>query len=577
MSVERDPAVVAAAADRREALEARWQRWVPRSIPQLLDLVAAAHPDRPYVLTEERVWSYADIAAESIRMAAGLAAQGIGPGDHVAVDLANFPETVALKYATGRLGAVSVSINFLLREQELGYVLRQSRAKLLITMDRFRDLDYLAALDGLAPGWDSGEQTGLPDLRAVFVHRTGQGGRQRGRTLADLIEAGRSISDAEVLARTRSVDPDSISDLLYTSGTTGAPKGAMLVHDAVLRTAYASAYTRTFGDGYRIGFAMPIYHVFGYVEAMMSVPFVAGAICPQTIFNAADMLTAVGTHRLDEIMGVPAMTSVLLQEARTNPYDLSSLTAVFSSGAVHPPGMFAAFKETFAVEHLFTAYGQTETTASTTCVQPGDPIEILQSTLGCHKPAGIAGDPALGGVLAVYRAVDADGNDVPAGQIGALIVRGPIVSRGYYDKPVETAELLDADGWLRTGDLGSIDADGYMRLTGRQKESYRCGGELVLPTEVEGVLLEHPAVAAVHVVGIPNERMGEVGCAWVIPNDPVAIDPDELIAHCKARLARFKVPAVVLFAKADEIPLTSTGKVKKFVLAERAVQEIAEN
>ncbi|HEX3612344.1 MAG TPA: AMP-binding protein [Sporichthyaceae bacterium] len=577
MSLQRDPAVVAAAAARREALEGRWRTWVPRSIPQFLDVVAAAHPERPYVITDGRVWTYGDIAAESIRLAAGLAAQGIGPGDHVAVDLANFPATVALKYATGRLGAVSVSINFLLREQELGYVLRQSRAKLLITMDRFRDLDYLAALDGLAPGWEDGRQSGLPDLRAVFVHPTGQADRPRGRTLADLVEAGRSIADAEVLERTRSVDPQSVSDLLYTSGTTGAPKGAMLVHDAVLRTAYASAYTRAFDDGHRICFAMPIYHVFGYVEATMAVPFVAGAICPRVVFTAPDMLGAVQAHRIDELMGVPAMTGPMLEEARANSYDLSSVRAVFSSGATHPPGMFAALREAFGAQNVFTAYGQTETTASTTCLQPGDPLEAAQGTLGCQKPAGIAGDPTLGGVLAVYRAVDAAGNDVPAGEIGALIVRGPIVSRGYYDKPAETAELIDPEGWLRTGDLGSIDADGYLCLTGRQKESYRCGGELVLPSEVEAVLLEHPAVAAAHVVGIPHERMGEVGCAWVVPNDPGALDGEDLTAHCAARLARFKVPAVVLFAKVDELPMTSTGKVQKFVLVERALREIGQS
>jgi fatty-acyl-CoA synthase len=394
--------------------------------------------------------------------------------------------------------------------------------------------------------------------------------------LADLVEAGRSIADAEVLERTRSVDPQSVSDLLYTSGTTGAPKGAMLVHDAVLRTAYASAYTRAFDDGHRICFAMPIYHVFGYVEATMAVPFVAGAICPRVVFTAPDMLGAVQAHRIDEVMGVPAMTGPMLEEARASSYDLSSVRAVFSSGATHPPGMFAALQETFGAQNVFTAYGQTETTASTTCLQPGDPLEAAQGTLGCQKPAGIAGDPTLGGVLAVYRAVDAAGNDVPAGEIGALIVRGPIVSRGYYDKPAETAELIDPEGWLRTGDLGSIDADGYLCLTGRQKESYRCGGELVLPSEVEAVLLEHPAVAAAHVVGIPHERMGEVGCAWVVPNDPGALDGEELTAHCAARLARFKVPAVVLFAKVDELPMTSTGKVQKFVLVERALREIGQ-
>ena len=362
--------------------------WQPRTIPQLLDHVAAEHPDRPYVLTDERTYTYADIAAWSIRLAAGLASRGIGPGDHVAVDLANYPETVALKYATGRLGAVTVSINFLLRQQELGYVLGQSRAKLLITMDRFRDLDYLAALDGLAPGWESGARrnersAGLPDLTGVFVLRTGQAPQGmtclgvRGRSLDELVESGRHITDAEILERTAAVDPHSVSDLLYTSGTTGMAKGAMLEHDAVLRTGYACAYTRAMDDGYRIGFAMPIYHVFGYVEATMSVPWVGGAICPKPSFDAVDMLSSVSRHQLNELMAVPAMTAPMLDEARKaaqseRAYDLSSLTTMFSSGAAHRAGMFAEMKELLGVERLFTAYGQTETTASTTCVMPGD-------------------------------------------------------------------------------------------------------------------------------------------------------------------------------------------------------------
>ncbi len=406
--------------------------------------------------------------------------------------------------------------------------------------------------------------------------RTGQGGGERGRTVEDLVAEGKNVSDAEILARTGEVDPNAVSDLLYTSGTTGMAKGAMLTHDAVLRTGYACAYTRAMDDGYRIGFAMPIYHVFGYVEATMSVPWVGGAICPKPSFDAVDMLASVSRHQLNELMAVPAMTAPMLDEARKNSYDLTSMTTMFSSGAAHRAGMFAEMREVFGVERLFTAYGQTETTASTTCVMPGDSVETLQGTLGCHKPAGLAGDPELGGVLARYKAVDPAGNEVPPGEIGALIVRGPIITQGYFDKPAETAELIDPDGWLQTGDLGTFDEYGYLRLTGRKKESYRCGGELVLPSEVEEVLGAFPGVAAAHVVGLPHERMGEVGCAWIVPVDPDDLpDPAAMVAFCKERLARFKVPAAVLFTAAADIPLTVTGRVKKFELVERATRQLA--
>ncbi|MGW4959901.1 AMP-binding protein [Nonomuraea sp. NPDC004186] len=561
-------------AARREALEARHPVWVPRTTAQQLDVTAAAFPDRPAILGE-RGYTYAELRDWTIRLAAGLIAAGVEPGDHVAVDLANFPEVVALKYAVARVGAVSVSINFLLRHEELRYVLSQSDSTVLITMDRFRDLDYLDALDRIAPGWErGGGGAALPRLRAVFVMGT-EGPPARGSSLADLVTLGASIPDETVLRRTAAADPFADSDLLYTSGTTGKAKGVLLRHDAVLRTAYASAYTRAFQDGRRILFALPIYHVFGYVEATVAALFVGGAICPHTAFDADRMLRDVPTHRIDELICVPAMTSVVLDKARSGGYDLTSLTTMFSSGAAHHPAMWQEMLDVLGVDELFTAYGQTETTASTLCTQPGDPLDRLRGTNGCVKPAGVAGEPELGGALGVYRVIDPDtGAELPRGEIGELVARGPLVTEGYYDMPEETAAAFTADGWLRTGDLGRFDEQGYLVLTGRRKESYRCGGELVIPGEVEAVLAEHPAVLAAHVVGIPHERMGEVGCAWIVAATAEPPDPEELIAFCKQRLARFKVPASVLFADADELPTTVTGRVQKFQLAERAVLEL---
>jgi fatty-acyl-CoA synthase len=557
----------------REALEERWGgAWVPRTTAQLLDHVAAVHPDRPYVVTDERVYTYREMATWSTRLAAGLASLGVGPGSHVAVDMANYPEVVALKFAVARLGALSVSINFLLRQEELGYVLRQSRSKVLITMDHFRDLDYLAALDGLAPGWETNAGgSGLPDLEQVFVFGT-SGAASRGRSLDTLIDLGASITDAEIAERTAAVPADADSDLLYTSGTTGKAKGVLLQHDAVLRMGYGSAYCRAFDDGYRIMFAMPIYHVFGYVEGTIAAMFAAGSICPQPIFDPARMLERVSEHDVREIMCVPTMTAALLEEAKRNKYDVSALRTMFSSGAAHAPSMWSDMYEVLEVDFIFTAYGQTETTASTTCTQPGDSLQRLLATNGCLKRSGIAGFADLDGGLAVYRVVDVEtGRQLPAGEIGALEVHGPVMTRGYFDKPAETAALFTDDGWMRTGDLGRIDTDGYLTLTGRTKESYRCGGELVIPGDVEEVLVRYPGVWSAHVVGVPHDRMGEVGCAWIVPEPGAELDAGELIAFCRDHLARFKVPAHVFFATADEVPLTVTGRVQRFQLVDRAL------
>ena len=283
---EVDPEMVAAAEERRRALEERWSPWRSRTTAQLLDAVTERHPDRPYVLTDARAYTYREMQDLSERLAAGLQAVGVRAGDHVAVDMANYPETVALKYAVARLGAVSVSINFLLRHEELGYVLRQSRAKVLITMDGFRGCEYVDYLDRLAPGWETGGGgTALPHLERVFVFPTGDA-PVRGSSLDDLLALGGQVDRAALRAASDAVDPQSPSDLLYTSGTTGFPKGALLHHDAVVRTAYSCAYTRAFKDGYRICFALPIYHVFGYVEASVSVLFAGGAINPHTSFDA---------------------------------------------------------------------------------------------------------------------------------------------------------------------------------------------------------------------------------------------------------------------------------------------------
>jgi fatty-acyl-CoA synthase len=565
-------------SERRDALDARFATWTPRTTAQFLDAATVEFADRSLVIGDARSYTYREIADWSRRLAAGLVALGVQPGDHVAVDLANLPETVALKFAVARVGAVSVSINYLLRHEELRYVLQQSDAKVLITMDQFRDVDYLDALDRIAPGWDTrppGTAGGahLPELRDVFVH-TVEGSGERGQSLDTLEKQGSHITAAALDARAERVDPDSTSDLLYTSGTTGAAKGAMLRHDSVLRVAYSSVYTRALEDGHRMLYALPIYHVFGYVEGLIAALFVGGAICPQTSFDATNMLGAVDRHKIDEIIAVPAMTTVLLDEARAGDYDLSTLRVMFSSGSAHAEGMWEDMIQVLGVSELFTAYGQTETTASTLCVRAGDPLDRLVDTVGTVKLAGTAGDPALGGLIAQYKVIDTEtGAELPGGETGELVVRGLAVTSGYYRKPEETAASFTPDNWFKTGDLGHFDAQGYLHLTGRKKESYRCGGELVLPAEVERVVASHPGVLAAHVVGVPHPRMGEIGCVFVVPG-PERPEPDDLIAYCGSRLARFKVPKNVLFITPEELPLTATGRVRKFELVERALTEL---
>lgn len=556
---------------RRAALEARFPKWEARTLDQMLDAVASEYPDRPYVLTDEVSWSYAEVRDRSLRIAAGLAAAGVKPGDHVAVVMANYPEFVPLKYGIARAGAVCIPVNFLNRRDELRYVLEQSDAALLIAMDRFRDLDYLAMLDEIVPGWEAGGGgESLPRLRRVAVFpASGEPLRDGATALDDLLGEGGDWQPPEER------DPAATADIVYTSGTTGGPKGVLLTHDMLLRTAYGSAFGRGFQDARRILFSLPMYHVYGYVEGLLSVLFVGGAVIPQLVFDPVATLQGIERHGANDALFIPTMTLAVLEELRENDYDLSSLTAVISSGGKAPPDIWEKIYGELGVEEVTAGYGMTECTASTTVTPPGGPIEKLRDTNGRLRDVGVAGDPALGGKLVMYRVVDAEtGEELPRGSVGELMARGPGVTSGYYNKPEATAAAFDDEGWLHTGDLGELDEDDYITLRGRKKECYRCGGEQVYPLEIEEVLAAHPAVDQAHVVPLPDKRMGEVGVAYVVLEKGESAEAEALIAYCKERLARFKVPKHVVFIDVDELPTTATGRPRKFLLAERAEQEL---
>jgi fatty-acyl-CoA synthase len=562
---------------RRAALEARHPVWISRTIAQALDAAATEFPDRPLLITDSRTYTYRDIQQWSRALAAGLIESGVQVGDHVAVVLANLPEYVAVKYAIARAGAVAVPVNYALRRRELSYILEQSDSTVLITMDRLRDRNYLEDLDALMPDWErAGGSTQWPQLRRVFVHTIEGKPRSAATTLSALSAMGTPTSRMELTRREARADPFFRSDIIYTSGTTGLPKGVMLSHDMILRAAYASAYTRAFEDGRRILFSLPMYHVFGYVECLIATTFVGGAILPHVVFDARKMLDAARSHRASEMVCVPMMTLKLLEVARQHGFDESSLLAMFNSGGASPPTIWRDIRELLGAREILTAYGMTETTASTTCTLPEGADEFLLSTNGRLKFAGVAGDPAQGGVLAQYKTVDpVTGDDLPLGVAGELVARGSIVTEGYYKKEEETRAAFTADGWLRTGDVGVVTVDGYLTLTGRLKETYRCGGEMVMPREIEELLTEHPLVSQALVVGLPDVKMGEVGCACIVSAGDTRPNPQDLIDLCISRLARFKVPRHVIFLTADEVPLTATGRAQKFKLVELARERLA--
>jgi len=576
---------------RRAALRARFPVWTPATLSDFLSRSAAEYGDRPFVITDERTLSYAEAHAWASELADGLAALGVRPGERVGMVMANYLEFVPVKFAIARAGAVAIPFNYLYRQDELGYVLRQSGCNVLVTMTSFGGLDYLQMLDAIAPGWPDGPTAELPDLRRVVLLDTGApgedvvpggtGGPGRDGVLdvAGLAALGRQNPGA---ADATAVTPGSPGDILYTSGTTGLPKGVVVSHDAVLRTSYASALTRAYQKGRRILFSLPCYHMFGYVEGLLSVMFVGGAIIPRTAFSPADYFASIERHRATEILAVPTMTVALLEYPGLAECDLSSLTAILSGAAPAPVWLWHKVRAELGVTEITTGYGMTECGGAMTLTLPEDPLEFHSDTVGRPKLAGAAGvdpmtpvaDAPRGEDLCVYKTVDpVTGEDLPTGTEGELASTGPTHMLGYWNKPEETAQALRA-GWVYSGDLGVVSPDGYLRVTGRSKELYKSGGELVMPKEIEDLLTRHPGVSQAFVVGVADDRWGDVGCAWIVPEPGAVVDAGELITLCKEKLARFKVPRHVLFLSPAELPTTPTGKVQKFRLAQRAAERI---
>jgi fatty-acyl-CoA synthase len=552
---------------RRERLEQALGGWEPMGLAARFDAAATAYAERPFVITDGRAWTYAGVQSWSRQLARGLYDLGVRPGDRVALVVDNRPEFVAIKLAVARLGAVAVPINFSYRAEELAVVLATAEASVLVSIDASIGVDHLAGLDELVPGWERGATNPrLPHLRHVVL--VGAAARPGAPDLAGLAARGERVAEDVVRRLEADVDPDSVCDVVFTSGTSGHPLGAMLTHDMVTRSGYGSAYHRAFGPGWRICFSLPMYHVFGYIEGLVAALFAGGAVVPQQVFNPRSILTAIQDHRVNEVLFVPTMSVAVVEEAARTRYDTSSLESVFSAAAAAPVRLWDEIGARLAPRRIFTGYGQTEVSAATTLTLPGDPVELVAETVGREKLGGCAAPAGPDGVLARYRTVDPfTGAALPDGAEGELSVRGPIVTRGYWGDPERTSALIDpTGGWLRTGDLGRIRPDGYLELTGRSGELFKVGGELVAPKQIEQVLTGHDGVAQAYAAGVPDERLGEVGWAWVVRAEGSSVTEAELVRHCRERLAGFKVPRKLVFLAAEDLPKTATGKVQKYRL-----------
>jgi acyl-CoA synthetase (AMP-forming)/AMP-acid ligase II len=495
-------------------------------------------------------WSFDRLAEEVATATRAVVAQGIEPGDRVAVWAPNCAEWVVAALGAVGAGAVLVPLNTRYKGAEAAYILRSSGARILFTVQGFLGTDYPAMLDEAIAAGES-----VPGLERVVVLRTGDDAPPvagEGLQSWDDFLASADRCEPEVAAgRTAAISSSDLSDLVFTSGTTGHPKGAMTTHGQTLRTfaTWAEVVGLRAGDRYLI--VNPFFHTFGYKAGILACLMAGATMVPEPVFDVDVVLQRLSDERISVLPGPPTIFQAILDHPGRAGFDLSSLRLVVTGAAVVPVELVEALWSDLGIETVLTAYGLTEATGTVTMCRRGDSAEVISATSGRAIP-----DVEL-------RIVDGSGAELPTGEAGEIVVRGYNVMSGYLDDPEATAAAIDGDGWLHTGDVGFLDADGNLAITDRLKDMYVSGGFNVYPAEVEAVLRRHADVAQVAVVGVPDRRMGEVGLAVVVPTPgaDAAVIAAELPAFAKDRLANFKVPRRVEVV--DVLPTNASGKVLK--------------
>ena len=482
--------------------------------------------------------SFRELERECLRAAAAFLACGLRKGDRVAIWAPNSAAWIVAAIGVQTAGGVIVPLNTRLRGKEAGYILRRSQARILLTVGEFLGVRYPELL--------ANEQ--LPGLeRTIMLSGTAPGCED----WAGFLARAADIPEAQVLAARDALGPEDLSDLLFTSGTTGEPKGVMSAHGPTVRTFAAWCDTVGLRAGDRYMIVNPFFHSFGYKSGWLACLLRGATILPVAVFDAGEVMQRIVSDRVSVLPGAPTLFQSMLAHESCGTVDLSSLRLSVTGAATVPPILIERMRNVLGFQTVVTAYGLTEAPVVTIC-PPGTSDERVAQTCG----------KAIPGVE--LQCVDDEGRAVPAGEPGEVLVRGFNVMRGYFDDPAATREAIDAQGWLRTGDIGVLDAEGFLRITDRKKDLFIVGGFNCYPAEIEKILSEHPAIAQAAVVGVPDERMGEVGKSFVVLRSGANLDAAALIAWCRENMANYKVPRHVEFVAA--LPTNAAGKVQKFQL-----------
>ena len=525
--------------------------------PRLVRIMAERRGDAEAIVDVDAgvTLTYRDLADRVHEAARAFIAAGIEPGDRVAVWAPNIWEWPVAALGAQSAGAILVPLSTRFKGREAAYVLGKSGARALFTVSGFLDIDYVAMLRDLGD-----LDSLLPDLSTIVVMRGDVSGGTR--SWDDFIAGGELVSADTAAERAEAVQPDDVSDILFTSGTTGHPKGVRTTHAHNLRAFWDWATVVGLRDDDRYLVVNPFFHAFGYKAGILASLMKGATLLPHAVFDPQAVLERVPRDRISMLPAPPALFQTVLARDDLNAFDLSSLRLSVTGAAAIPTSLIVEMRERLGFETIVTGYGLTEACGIATMCRHDDDPETIAQTSG----------RAIPGVEVLV--VDEERQEVPRGKPGEIVVRGYNVMLDYFDEPDETRATVDADGWLHTGDIGNMDERGYIRITDRVKDMFIVGGFNAYPAEIEAMMVSHPAIAAAAVVGVPDDRLGEVGWAYVVLRDGAKADPDEIVGWCREEMANYKVPRRVEIVEA--LPLNAAGKVVKYELRARASTTLAE-
>lgn len=528
------------------------------SIGKYFDMRVKQQPDHDFVVMPDRGlrWSYQEFGERVDQLAKGLLAQNITKGDHVGIWARNVPDWLTFMFATAKIGAVLVTVNPVYKSHELAYVLKQSDMKALAIIDAYRDVDYIKVLRELVPELGTQERGQLDSPEFPMLKTLIYLGPEKHRgfySLPELLLVGEHSADDELQAALDATDADDVINMQYTSGTTGFPKGVQLTSRNILNNGYYIGERQRMSEIDRVCLPVPLFHCFGCVLGMMAILTHGATTVLMEEFNPFMVLAAVEKEKCTALYGVPTMFIAELEHPAFNTFDLSSLRTGIMAGSPCPIDVMNRVMNEMNCKDITIAYGLTEGSPVFTMTDVTDPPERRAETIG-KKMDHIE-----------VRVINPDtGEDCEAGEPGELCCRGYNVMKGYYKMPEATALAVDTDGWLHSGDIGTVDAEGYYRITGRIKDMIIRGGENIYPREIEEFLYTLEGVKDVQVVGAPDEKYGELPAAFIIRTEGSTLTDLDVKEFCWEKMARYKAPKYICFV--EEFPMTASGKIQKYKL-----------